>query len=331
MRRRVLLQYATAILASPQWVFAQPRRRFRVGVLWATDEAGVAETGNAFLVALRELGYVQGKNLVVDVRHARGENNRYPGLAEELIALKPDVLVGIESVAAVMKSKTSTIPIVILAGPDPVAAGLVHSASRPGTNVTGNAFRQDELIAKQIELLTEITPGMSHVAFLNFATTGEELFAGIAVRYEAFARKAAAKKGVKLTLVAARDAAGLQKALAAIEQARPQGLVVASAGVTYQFREEIIDAARRMRLPTISAFPPGWLQAGALLDYGPSFIKLYRNAARMVDGIFRGAKPAEMPIEYPAVFELGVNLKTAREIGITIPPSIMLRADRVIE
>jgi putative tryptophan/tyrosine transport system substrate-binding protein len=331
MRRRALLQWATVILASPQLVTAQAPRRFRVGILYAPDEAAVKEPGGAFLAGLRELGYVPGKNLVVDVRHARGDNSRYSALAEELIALKPDVLVAIESVAVVIRSKTTTIPIVVIAGPDPVAAGLVHSASRPGTNVTGNAFRQDELIAKQIELLTEVVPSMSHVAFLNYATAGGDLASGFAVRYEGFARTAAAGKGLKLTVVAARDPASLQQAFAALEQAQPQGLVVAAAGFTYQFRQEIIYAARRLRLPSISAFPPGWVQAGALLNYGPDYIKLYRYAARFVDRIFRGANPAEMPIEYPALFELAVNLKAARELGIEIPRSIVLRADRVIE
>jgi putative ABC transport system substrate-binding protein len=327
MRRRALLQWATAIVASPQLTLAQAQRQFRVGILWATDEAAVKEPGGAFLAGLRELGYVPGKNLVVDVRYARGDMSRLSALAEELIALKPDVLVGIESVAVVIRSKTTTIPIVLLASPDPVAAGLVHSASRPGTNVTGNAFRQDELIAKQIELLTEVVPGMSHIALLNYAAAAGEL-GGSSVRYEVFARKAAAEKGLKLTVV---DPSNLQHAFAALEQAKPQGLVVAAGGFVYQFRQEIIDAARRLRLPSISSLPPGWVQAGALLNYGPDFLKHYRYAARFVDRILRGANPAEMPIEYPAVFELAVNLKTAREIGIRIPPSIMLRADRVIE
>jgi putative tryptophan/tyrosine transport system substrate-binding protein len=330
MRRRVLLQSATAILASPQFVFAQTQRRFRVGILWATDEASVKDVGGAFLAGLRELGYVPAKNLVVDVRHARGDHGRVPTLADELIALKPDVLVAIESVAVLMRSKTTTIPIVLIAGPDPVAAGLVHSASRPGTNVTGNAFRQDELVAKHIELLTEVVPGMSHIAFLNYAASAGEL-GGVTVRYEAFARKAAAGKELKITVVAARDPSGFQQAFAVLEQAQPQGLVVATVGFMYQFRQNIIDAARRLRLPSISALPPGWVQAGALLNYSPDYLKYYRYAARFVDQIFRGANPAEMPIEYPAVFELAVNLKTARAIGIEIPRSIMLRADRVIE
>jgi putative ABC transport system substrate-binding protein len=194
MRRRALLQWTAAILASPQLVFSQTQRQFRLGILWATDEAGVKAPSGAFFAGLRELGYVPGKNLVVDLRYARGDISRYPALAEELIALKPDVLVGIEGVAVAMRSKTATIPIVLMGAPDPVAAGLVHSASRPGTNVTGGAFRQDELIAKQIELLTEVVPGMSHVALLNFAAPAVEYFAGIAARYEKTARKLLPRK-----------------------------------------------------------------------------------------------------------------------------------------
>jgi putative ABC transport system substrate-binding protein len=329
-RRRAVLQLATAILAPAQLVFAQAQRRFRVGILWATDETAVREPGEAFLAGLREFGYVPARNLLVDVRHARGDYSRVPMLAEELIALKPDVLVAIESVAVLIRLKTTTIPIVVIAGPDPVAAGLVHSASRPGTNVTGNAFRQDELIAKQIELLTEVVPGMSHIALLNYAAGTAEL-GGVPARYERIAREAAAARGLKLTVVAARDPSGLQQAFSALEQAQPQGLVVASGGFLYQFRQNIIDAARRLRLPSISALPPGWVQGGALLNYRPDFLTHYRYAARFVDRIFRGANPAEIPIEYPAVFELAVNLKTARELGIEIPRSIVLRADRVIE
>jgi putative tryptophan/tyrosine transport system substrate-binding protein len=198
MRRRALLQWATAILASPQLVLAQAQRRFRVGMLWSVDEAAIKEPEAAFLAGLRELGYVPGKNLVVDMRHARGDNSRYSALAEELIALRPDVLVGNESVAVAMRSKTTKIPVVLIVAADPVAAGLVHSASRPGTNVTGNAFRLDELIAKQIELLTDVVPGMSHVAFLNYATAAGDVLGGSPVRYEAFARKAAAEKASNL-------------------------------------------------------------------------------------------------------------------------------------
>lgn len=331
MRRRTLLQWGAAIFASPPWALAQPRRPFRIGILWVTDEVAVKAPGGAFLAGLQDLGYMPERNLVVDVRHARGEMSRLPGLAEELIALQPDVLVGIESVAIVMRSKTSTIPIVVIAGPDPVAAGLVKTASRPGTNVTGNAFRQDELIGKQIELLTEVVPGMSRVAFLNYDPYPGELITGSTARYEAFAKKAATQKGLALEILAARDSSGLRQKLAGLERTRPHGLVVGSGGFNYQFRQLIADEARRLRLPSISALPPGWLEAGALLNYGPDFIKHYRYAARFVDLILKGARPADIPIEYPAVFELGVNLKTAREIGVKIPSAMLLRADRVIE
>jgi putative tryptophan/tyrosine transport system substrate-binding protein len=332
MRRRAVLEWGTALLALPGLALAQAQRQYRIAILWATNEAAVKETGGAFLAGLRDFAYVPGKNLVVDVRHARSDYSRMPALAEELIALKPDVLVGIESVAVVIRSKTTTIPIVVIAGPDPVAAGLVQSASRPGTNVTGNAFRQDELIVKQMELLAEVVPGMSHIAFLNRGLSPHEPFiGGVLERYDEFAKKAAAERNLRLTVVAASDAAGLQRAFATLERARPQGLVVASGGFTYQYRQDIIDSARRLRVPTIAAFPPGWLEAGGLLDYGPNYVKYYRYAATFVDRILKGGKPADIPIEYPSVFELGLNLKTAREIGVTIPRSIIVRADRVIE
>jgi putative tryptophan/tyrosine transport system substrate-binding protein len=332
MRRRAVLKWGTVVLAAPALVLAQAQKQFRVGILWATDEAAVKAPGGAFLAGLRDFGYIPGKNLAVDVRHARGDFSRLPALAAELVALKPDVLVAIEAVAVVLRSQTATIPIVLIAGPDPVAAGLVKSVARPGTNVTGNAFRQDELVAKQVEILMEVVPGMSRVALLNYDPPADERAINLAPRrYEEFAKKAAAAKGLALTLVAARDPAGLNQAFAVLEQARPHGVVLASSGALYQFRQQIADAARRLRLPSISALPPGWLQAGGMLDYGPDFLKHYRYAARFVDRILKGTTPAVIPIEYPTTFELSVNLKTAREIGITIPRSIVARADRVIE
>lgn len=332
MRRRVVLKWGTAAVLSAPLVLAHAQRQFRIGILWATDEVAVKAAGGAFLAGLQDFGYVPGKNLVVDVRHARGDHTRLPALAAELIALKPDILVGIESVAIVLRSKTTTIPIVLLGGPDPVAAGLAKSVARPGTNVTGNAFRVDELIVKQIELLMEVVPEVSRIALLNYDPAPEERAINhVPRRYEEFARGAAAAKALALRVVAARDPAGLSQAFAVLDQVRPHGLVVASSGALYQFRQQIVDAAHRLRLPSISSLPPGWLEAGGLLDYGPDFLKHYRYAARFVDRILTGANPAEIPIEYPTTFQLSVNLKTAREIGITMPRSILLRADRVIE
>ena len=331
MNRRTVLQLAAAMLASPGGALAQATRRFRVGCLWFSSEASVKSLEGAFLEGLRDLGYIAGRNVVLNMRYAHGDSGRLPALADELIALKPDVLVGIEAPALVMKSKTTTVPIVLVASVDPVATGLVQSLARPGTNVTGLAYRQDQLVAKHIELLTEIVPRMSRIALFNYAAFASEPIARIAARYEQFAKTAATAKGLTLIVVSARDAEGVQVAYAELERGRPDGIVVAPTGPTYQLRHEILRHARRLRLPTISSMSAAWAEAGWLITYGPNFLESFRYAAIYVDRILKGAKPAELPVEQPAKFEFVINLKTAREIGITIPQTILLRADRVIE
>jgi putative ABC transport system substrate-binding protein len=319
------------MLAWPAFVLAQTAKRYRIGYLAVTNEASSKPFVEAFVAGLRDLGYVPGRNVVVDVRYPHGDYSRLPALADELIALKPDVLVGIEGPAVAMRTKTTTIPIVVLASPDPVAAGLVRSLARPGTNVTGMAYRQDDLIAKNIELLTEIVPKMSRIAVLNYAASADDPMARIATRYEEIAKRAATAKGLSLIIAAARDPGGVRQAFAQFEKARSQGLVVVSAGPLFNLREEIIGHARRLHLPSITALPAAWAEAGGLLTYGTDFLRNYRYAATFVDRILKGASPAEIPVEHPSKFELVVNLKTAREIGVTIPPSVLFRADRMIE
>jgi putative ABC transport system substrate-binding protein len=331
MKRRTLLQSGAAMLAWPALLLGQTAKRFRIGCLWVTNEASVKPLAEAFLAGMKDLGYVAGRDLVLDMRYAGGDNSRLPLLADELIALKPDVLLGIEPPAVVMRAKTTTIPIVLIASTDPVAAGLVQSLSRPGTNVTGMAYRFDELHAKHIELLTEIVPKMSRIALLNYAALPHEPVARLAARYEEFARSAATAKGLTLVVASARDTQGVGHAFAELEKARPEGIVVVATGGTFALRHEIIAQARRLRLPSITSLPPSWAEAGGLLSYGPDFLKSFRYAANFVDRIFKGANPAEMPVEQPAIFELVVNLKTAREIGVTIPQSILVRADRIIQ
>jgi putative ABC transport system substrate-binding protein len=326
MRRRILLQFGAAMLAWPALLLAQTAKRFRVGGLFLADEAFVKPFEEAFLAGLRDLGYVAGRNLVVDIRYARGDSSRLPALADELIALKPDVLFGIEQVAVVMRTRTTSIPIVLPSSADPVAAGLVQSLRRPGTNVTGMASLADQLVAKHIELLTEIVPKISRVALFN------DPLAPAAARFEQFARTASTVKGLTLIVVGARDPEGVRQAFATLEKERPEGIVVVGTGRTNQLRHEIIGHARRLRLPSISALPGvAWAEAGGLITYAANLLESYRDAARYVDRILKGANPAEIPVEQSARFEFVVNLRTAREIGVTIPPSILLRADRVIE
>ena len=331
MNRRAFHQIWAATLAWPGWVAAQPARRFRVGCLWVSNETAAKPYRDAFVAGMRDHGYVVGRNLVLEERYAHGNLNRLPVLADELVTLEPDVLVGIESATVALRRRTTRIPIVLIAAPNPVAAGLVHTLSRPGTNVTGLAYRQDELTTKHIELLAEINPTMSRVALFNFAATGDDIGASSSALFEQYARKGASARGLTLVIVSARDAQGVRQAFARLAAERPEGLVVAASGFTWQFRNEIISEARRLRVPSITANPEGWADLGGLVTYGPSFLHSYRYAARYLDRLFKGAKPAELPVEQISKFELVVNLRTAQEIGVTIPKSLLLRADRVIE
>lgn len=326
MKCRTVLQLAATMLAASNQVFAQAARQFRVGCLYLADEPFVRPFQAAFVEGMRERGYAGGRNLVVDVRYAAGDSSRLPALVEELIALKPDVLFGIESVAIAMRAKTTTIPIVVPAGSDLVAAGLVQSLARPETNVTGIANLGDQLVAKHIEFLTEIIPKISRVALLN-----DPLSPG-AARFEQFARNAADAKGLTLIVASARDPEGVRQAFATFEKERAQGLVVQATGRANQLRNEILAHARRLRLPSVSALPAAaWAEGGGLITYAANIIENFRYAATYVDRILRGARPADLPVEQAARFEFVVNLKTAREIGITIPQSVLWRADRVIE
>lgn len=336
-RRRGLLLALAAGLANPLRVPAQPTgqtaRRFRIGCLWVGSEASAKPLVEALLAGLRDFGYIAGRNLVVDMRYARGDTSRLPALADELIALKPDVLVGIELSSTVMREKTTTIPIVLMASVDPVSAGLVQSLARSGTNVTGMAYRMNELVAKHIELLTEIVPKMSRVALFSYAVSPNDpiAVARIAAGNEEAAKAAAMRMGLILIVVRARDADGVRRAFGELAKVRAEAIVVSAGPVASHLRREIIGEARRLRLPSVTSLDSEWVEAGGLMSYGPAFLESYRYAATFVDRILKGANPAELPLEQPAKFEFLVNAKTAREIGVTFPSSILLRADRVIE
>jgi putative tryptophan/tyrosine transport system substrate-binding protein len=325
MQRRALAAALGAAFALPS--LAQPaRRRPLVAGVYVASEAAVRPYHEAFLDGLRERGLVPGRDLVVDARHADGDAARLPALVDEVIALKPDLLFGIEAVAVPMRRRTTTIPIVVTSSVDPVAAGLVLSLRRPGTNVTGMANLHAELQAKQIDLLTEVVPGLARVALLVAGTAP-----GVA-RYEASARETAAAKGLALVVAAADDAMGLDQAFAALSRAKPQALVVASTGAMQQMGREVAAHARRLRLPSISGLPAEtWISAGGLIAYAPDYQESNRKAAGYVERILRGADPAELPVEQSSRFQFWINLETARAIGLAIPKSILLRADKVIE
>lgn len=294
---------------------------------------GTAVSGvQAFLAGMRDRGYVVGQNLVVDVRYADGDRRTWPGLADELIALKPDVLVGIQFTAIVMKTKTSTIPIVLLISDDPVSVGLVKELARPGTNVTGMSGQLTRIVAKQVELLAEIVPKMSRLALVTepWVSPKDGPYAGPTDPWARAMEPALNAMGLTLSVVYANDSDSLKEGFARLKRERPDGLVVAQNAVVTRLAPEIVDGARRLRLPAIAGFA-AFVEAGGLLSYGVNFSENNRYAAKFVDRILKGAKPAELPVEQVSSYELLINQKTAREFGLKIPDSLLVRANRVIE
>ena len=326
MKRRTALQFAGALLSLPALALAQAPKRHRLGLLATTDELSVKPFFlDTFLAGMLDLGYALDRNFVLDIRYARGDMSRLPALADELLALKPDLVMGIETAAAVLSKKTTTVPIVLVGSADPVAAGLVKSLAHPGTNVTGMAHLYVELIAKQIELLTEMIPRMSRIAFLNDSS------AVARDRFQQSAQAAAKAKGLKLIEASAQDAEGVRRAFAHFKTERAEGVVINPSGTMVVQRHEIMREALRLRLPAVYA--QGEVpQQGGLVSYGANLPASYRlEVPRFVDRILKGAKPADLPVQQTTRYELVINLKAARNIGITIPKSVLLRADRVIE
>jgi len=324
MKRRIILRFAALTLALPVWVLAQTARRFRVGWLQSVTPAEARVRVEAFVAGMRERGYVRDEHYLLDIRYGENDARRFPALADELLALKPDVLLGVETNSRVMVAKTSSIPIVLTTSIDPVAAGLVKSLARPGTNVTGFVDLYDQLIAKHVELLLEIVPKASRFALLN-----DPLWSAHE-SYEQHARAAAASRNLDMTVVPLTDAKALQQSFAILQKKRVNGLVIGVGGKTNSLRNEIIEGARWLRVPTISG-RAYFAWNGGLVSYGPNPVENSRQAAEFVDRIIKGAKAADMPVRQTTTFELVVNQKAAHEIGITIPKSILLRADRVIE
>jgi putative ABC transport system substrate-binding protein len=325
MKRRTVLQLGGAMLIAPHGVLGQTKVH-RLALLAVSDEATTKLLFlDPFLAGMRERGYVIGRNLVLDVRYGKGDASRLPALADELIALKPEVLLGIETSVRILVAKTSSIPIVLIASSDPVAAGLVKSLARPGTNVTGMAMQFDALIAKQVELLGDISPGMSRLGFL----ADDSAAAG--ARFHGYARAAARAKSLALLIAEAHEPNGIRRAFAEFEKARTQGIVVASTGALLMHRKTIIAEATRLRLPTVYSEIEN-PRSGGLASYGADTAASYRvDVPPYVERILKGAKPADLPLQQPTKYVLVVNQKSAKEIGITIPKSVLARADRVIE
>jgi ABC-type uncharacterized transport system substrate-binding protein len=279
----------------------------------------------AFRQGLRELGYVEGQNIVIEFRSAEGQYDRLPGLAAELIRLKVSIIVvGSSNAIQAAKQATDTIPIVMGSVSDPVAAGFVASLARPGGNITGISSMMPDLVGKQLELLKEVLPKVSRVALL-----GNPANPAHAAELRQ-AQDAAGALGVRLQPLDARDLSEIDRAFAATSTERAGAVIVFSDTVLVDHRTRIADHALRRRLPTVFAVSQ-FAEAGGLLAYGPSLADGFRRAALYVDKILKGAKPADLPIAQPTKFELVVNLKTAKALGLTIPQSILVRADHVIK
>ena len=312
--------FALSYSASAQ----QPKKVPRIGFLGASSASVLAARIEAFRQGLRDLGYLEGKNIVIEWRSAEGKLDRLPALAAELVRLKVDVIVTTgPAPTRPAKEATSTIPIVMAFDNDPVGNGFVASLARPGGNITGLSTLAPEISGKQLEVLKEIVPRLSRVAVLGSSTTP-----GNAQSLKE-TELAAGAFGVKVQYLDVRDPKDIDTAFRATGKGRADAILVLTSPIFNPYRTEIADLAVKNRLPAIYSTPE-FVEDGGLMTYGVSLTDLYRRAATYVDKILKGAKPADLPVEQPKKFEFIINLKAAKQIGLTIPPNVLVRADRVI-
>ncbi len=315
-----VLLLALGVIAEAQQATKIPR----VAYLTAVSPSVNPARHEAFRQGLRELGYVDGKNIVIEWRYAEGKLDRLPALAAELVRLKVDMIVtGGALPTRAAKEATSTIPIVMAQNTDPVGSGFVASLARPGGNITGLATLSPEISGKRLELLKEIIPKLSRVAVLGTSTMPgnaqslkETELAGGAFRVQLQYLDVLGPKDIEIVFRAA-------------SKGRADAVLVLTSPVINSQRTQFVELAVKNRLPAIYPFPE-YVEAGGLMTYGVSFIDLARRAATYVDKILKGAKPADLPVEQPTKFEFIINLKAAKQIGLTIPPNVLVRADRVI-
>jgi len=303
----------------------QPTKIPRIGYLNANFPTTNPVRIEAIRQGLRELGYVEGKNIVIEWRYAEGKSIRLPALAAELVRLKVGVIVTSASVETrAAKEATSTIPIVMTNDNDPVGSGFVASLARPGGNITGLSTLAPELSGKRLELLKEIVPRLSNVAVL--ATSTQPGYAQSLKEME-LAAAALKVKPQYLDVLVPKD---IESAFRAASEARVDAALLLSSGVMTSQRRQVIELAVKSQLP--ASYPRAeFVEAGGLMTYGPNITDLSRRAATYVDKILKGAKPADLPVEQPKKFEFLINLKAAKQIGLTIPPNVLARADKVIK
>jgi putative tryptophan/tyrosine transport system substrate-binding protein len=322
MRRREFIAVLGGAVAWPVGVFAQPDRLPTIGFLGA-DEAIFSPWTAAFVARLRELGWIEGHTIAIEYRWSQGRTERYAEIAAEFVRLNVDAIVTVGSAVPIVKQATSAIPIVFAVGIDPVGSGLVASLSEPGGNVTGLSIQANDLAGKRLELLREVVPQLRRLAIMfNVGNAQPVLEMGEA-------QAAARMLALEVAPLVIQKAGDIPPAFQTLK-GRADALYVAVDQLMVANRMSILASALSARLPTM--FSTGdFVKAGALMSYGPSYIERFRRAADYVDKILHGAKPSDIPVEQPTKIELVINLTTAKALGLTIPPSLIARADEVIE
>jgi putative ABC transport system substrate-binding protein len=324
MKRREFMRFLGVAAAWPLAANAQSKIP-RIGFMGNSTAALEVNLVDAFREGLREHGYEEGRNIVIEYRWADGKYEQFPALVAELIAANVDVIVTAGTPAALaMKKETTTVPLVMVAVGDPVGTGLVPSLARPGGNLTGLSSIAPDLEGKRLQLLREVVPALSHVAmFINSLNP----FHVSSMRQ---ARAAAQAMGIKLQLHDIRKSEDLDDAFAALRKERPDALLILADRVFLHNRERMMDFTKEQRLPTVNAYKE-LVEVGGLMSYGPSYEDMHKRAAIYVDKILKGAKPADLPIEQPSKFTFIVNLKAAKELGVTVPSQLLGLADQLIE
>jgi ABC-type uncharacterized transport system substrate-binding protein len=317
---------AVSLMLAPLAVGAQQASKVRqIGYLVLSPLADPPSAERAaFLDGLSGLGYIAGRNIIIEYRSAAWNRELLPDLAAELVALKVDVIVAVPGAAEAARDATKTIPIIVPALGDPVEEGFVKSLARPGGNITGTGSTAEGLTGKRLELLKEAIPKLSRAAVLwNPANQGGP-------RQWQETQSAARKLRLTLQSLEVRDPNDVPRAFSAMTQKRPEALIIVTSALTTAYRPIIIEFANRQRIPTMFAVKAD-VEAGGLISYAPSLSDSFRRAARYVDKVLNGANPGDLPIEDPTKFELVINLKTAKALGLTIPQSLLGRADQLIE
>ena len=327
MRRRELVLLLSGAMTAPRALRAQQKAMPVIGFLAAGSPGPGAPFVAAFRQGLSEAGYVEGQNLAIEYRWAESHYDRLPALAVDLVGRKVDLIAtsGSDLVALAARNATSTIPIVFIGGGDPVEGGLVASLARPGGNLTGFTLLVIELNPKRLELLTELVPQARVIALLVNPNSADA-----AARITRDVQDAARSKGLQLPILKASTEGEIDAAFATLLQLHADGLVVSSETFFTRRREELVGLAARHAVPAIYALRE-FTASGGLISYGPSVTSSFRQLGIYAGRILKGAKPADLPVQQPTIFELVVNLKTAEALGITVPPSILARADEVID